>query len=119
MRHSRCDGRRHRSLSSVGYDLSRYLRFVFCVSADAATDFTVAGVLGLDSNREACVATRLDVVSLRFVLVMIGLLPVGWVSGEAHHGSHPANLVRGATGFGPSSFLAPGRQAWAESHSPS
>ncbi len=38
-------------------------RFGACVSADAATDFTAAGVFGDESSLLALLATRGDVVS--------------------------------------------------------
>ena len=43
----------------------------FCVNAEAATVFTFAGVLGLESNLDAAVATRGDVVSVGFLVAML------------------------------------------------
>lgn len=45
-----------------------YFFFPFCVKAEAATDLIFAGVLGLDKRSEAMDATRLEVVSFRFLV---------------------------------------------------
>jgi len=54
-----------------------YLRFTFCVSAEAATDFTFAGVFGFESSLEAVDATRFDVVSFAFLDMV--QLPFKWL----------------------------------------
>jgi hypothetical protein len=50
-----------------------FLPLTFCVSAEAATVFTLAGVFGLESSLEAAVATRDDVVSFGFVVAMLAI----------------------------------------------
>lgn len=47
-----------------------FLPLTFCVNAEAATVFTLAGVLGFDNSLEAAVATFDEVVSL-FAFVAI------------------------------------------------
>jgi len=55
------------------WDKNYFLRLAACVSADAATDFTLLGVLGLLRSLDALEATFGDVFS---VFAMIFIPPV-------------------------------------------
>ena len=60
-----------RALPGDGYLLFALVVPAFCVNADAATDFTAAGVRGLLNSLAAVDATRAEVCSFTVFLVVI------------------------------------------------
>ena len=62
-----------RALQGGGYLLLALVVPTFCVNADAATDFTAAGVRGLLNSLAAVDATRAEVCSLAVFLAVIFL----------------------------------------------
>ena len=60
-----------RALPGYGYLLFALVVPTFCVSADAATDFTAAGVRGLLNSLAAVDATRAEVCSFTVFLAVI------------------------------------------------